>query len=184
MEKEASEENVKNVTSPYILHIATHGFFKEVQFKQSNISQLASNFYDNPFLRSGLLLAGAELSINRQENGREEDGILTAMEAMNLNLENTDLVVLSACETGLGEVKNGEDVFGLRRALQEAGAKSVVMSLWKVDDTATYEFMTYFYENMLLKKQNKRTALRNAEIEMKCKYQYPYYWGPFVIVGE
>ncbi|PKQ69769.1 CHAT domain [Raineya orbicola] len=180
LEKQASEENLKKISSANILHIATHGFFIETQ--EDNKNKEAK--FDNPLLRAGLLLSGAELSLNKKETGSTENGILTAQEALGLDLQRTDLVVLSACETGLGEVKSGEGVFGLQRALQEAGAKSVIMSLWKVDDNATQEFMNLFYKNMLLKKQDKRTAFQNAQNKMKRKYSAPYYWGAFVMVGE
>ncbi|MCS6832830.1 MAG: CHAT domain-containing protein, partial [Flammeovirgaceae bacterium] len=180
LSSEASEENLKSVRSPDILHIATHGFF--IPEKQE-IPENKRN-YDNPLLRSGLLLAGAELAFKKQSIPTQENGILTAQEAINLSLEETELVVLSACETGLGEIKNGEGVFGLQRALQEAGAKSVLMSLWKVDDTATQEMMGLFYENMLLKKQDKRTAFAAAQAAMRTKYKEPYYWGAFVMVGQ
>jgi CHAT domain-containing protein len=184
LEEKASEENLKAISSPAILHIATHGFFIKGNEDNKNNIQEENDFFDNPLLRSGLLLAGVELTLNKKETGSKENGILTAQEAMNLDLQGTDLVVLSACETGLGEIRNGEGVFGLQRALQEAGAKSVLMSLWKVDDAATQEMMTLFYENMLLKKQNKRTAFQNAQETMKKKYKEPYYWGAFVMVGE
>ncbi len=183
LEEKASEENLKAISSPAILHIASHGFFIEAQEEDRN-KQEENKRFDNPLLRAGLLLAGAELALKKQEIPSKENGILTAQEAMNLDLQGTDLVVLSACETGLGEIRNGEGVFGLQRALQEAGAKSVLMSLWKVDDAATQEMMTLFYENMLLKKQNKRTAFQNAQETMKKKYKEPYYWGAFVMVGE
>jgi CHAT domain-containing protein len=129
-------------------------------------------------MRSGLLLAGCETP-----SPEGEDGVLTAEEAMNLSLENTDLVVLSACETGLGEIQNGEGVFGLQRAFQQAGAKTVLMSLWKVDDTATQIMMTEFYKELLSGK-TKRAAFKAAQLSLKAKYPEPYYWGAFVMVGE
>lgn len=180
---DASEENLKSISEPSVLHIATHGFFIGAQSQSEGNNQEIRHF-DNPLLRAGLLLAGSELTLNKKERNSKENGILTAQEALNLDLESTNLVVLSACETGLGEIKNGEGVFGLQRALQEAGAKSVLMSLWKVDDAATQEMMSLFYENMLIKKQEKRTAFQNAQETMKKKYKEPYYWGAFVMVGE
>ncbi|KOY86225.1 hypothetical protein AD998_08755 [bacterium 336/3] len=176
---QANEENLKKVSEPSILHIATHGFFIE---EQDNAQE--NKHFDNPLLRAGLLFAGAELTLKKQENGNKENGILTAQEAMNLDLKNTDLVVLSACETGLGEIRNGEGVYGLQRAFKQAGSKSILMSLWKVDDTTTQEMMVLFYENMLIKKQDKRLAFINAQNELKKKYKDPYYWGAFVMVGE
>jgi CHAT domain-containing protein/F0F1-type ATP synthase beta subunit len=186
--KQASEDNLKKLTNPDILHIATHGFFlADVPITNEDdkmAGQKREVQIENPLLRCGLLLADAQEGLKNGEQEGKENGVLTAQEAMNLNLDNTDLVVLSACETGLGEIVNGEGVFGLQRAFQTAGAKTVLMSLWKVDDTATQEMMSVFYENLLVKKLPKREAFTQAQNKLKEKYGSPYYWGAFVMVGE
>ena len=167
---EASEEKIKDIFTPRLLHIATHGFF-------------IHDSAQNPLFCSGLFLSGANTSRREWKAGLGEDGILTAYEAMNLNLDNTDLVVLSACETGLGEVKTGEGVYGLQRAFKVAGARSIIMSLWKVDDEATQELMVAFYKNWLAG-STKRSAFLKAQKALKITYPHPYYWGAFVMVGE
>jgi CHAT domain-containing protein len=145
----ATEAKLKQLHGPRILHVATHGFF----LNDKDMAAVALKpvgftpdpqpvpMGENPLLRSGLALAGA----NPRRSGANDDGILTAAEAAQLDLIGTQLVVLSACETGVGEVQNGEGVYGLRRALVLAGAQTQVTSLWKVADEATKELMVDYY---------------------------------------
>lgn len=184
LKENALEENIKDAFKPSVLHIATHGYFKEETSEGSTSGQ-----HENPLLQSGLVLAGAgteskEVSSEDPLNIKVvEDGILTAYEAMNLNLDNTEIVVLSACETGLGEIKNGEGVYGLQRAFKVAGARTVVMSLWKVNDETTQELMVTFYKKWL-SGIKKSEAFRQAQFELKKKHKEPYFWGAFVMIGE
>lgn len=173
----ATEENLKKAASPKLIHIATHGFF----LSDVDMDDTESELSQNPLFRSGVLLAGA--AVDRDESKREEDGVLTAYEAMNLNLDQTELVVLSACETGLGEVRNGEGVYGLQRSFLVAGANTVLMSLWQVDDVATQELMNAFY-TFWLAGAEKSDAFRKAQLQIKEKYQIPYFWGAFVLIGN
>jgi CHAT domain-containing protein len=139
---------------------------------------------ENPLLRSGLALAGANTWL---QNGllpeETEDGILTAEDVSGMDLSNTDMVVLSACETGLGEVLTGEGVFGLRRSFVLAGAKTLVMSLWKVPDKQTQELMIDFYHRMM-SGTSRAEALRQAQLAVKEKYPNPYFWGAFICQGN
>jgi CHAT domain-containing protein/Flp pilus assembly protein TadD len=184
LETKASEQKIKELNRPNILHIATHGFFLEdVESKADESGKVMGvsheKVIENPLFRSGLLFAGAQQAIN--EGGT---GVLTAYEAANLKLEGTELLVLSACQTGLGEIKNGEGVYGLQRAFQTAGAKTILMSLWSVSDQVTQELMSLFYQNWLIKKETKREAFKNAQNEIKNKYPEPYFWAAFVMIGE
>lgn len=187
--QQASEETIKSLKDPTILHIATHGFFIAPPAGESpEISggDLA-NAANNRMLRSGLLLAGAEKNLlekfSGQSGSKSEDGVLTAYEVMNLNLDKTKMVILSACETGRGDVRNGEGVYGLQRAFRLAGAENLIMSLWKVDDNATQEMMTDFYPRWM-ESPDKQIAFYDTVLEMKKKYSFPYYWGAFVMVGK
>lgn len=168
-EKSATKGNVLKA-GPRLLHVAAHGFFLT-----GNNTDLG--FLDNPLFRSGLLLAGAGAN-----NPSANEGVLTAYEVMNMSLENTELVVLSACETALGDVQNGEGVYGLQRAFIVAGAETLIMSLWKVDDTATQKLMSLFY-NYWLNGMDKHEALQKAQIEIQKEYKSPYYWGAFIMIG-
>ena len=183
----ASETNIKKQESPRILHIATHGyFFPDVPMDKENTRFLGMDrqqVVQDPMLRSGLLFTGANKTLKGEES-KGENGLLSAAEASLLNLRETELVVLSACETGKGEVKNSEGVYGLRKAFSDAGAKNIIMSLWKVDDKVTQEFMSRFYEIWLNNKTSIREAYNKTQLEIKAKYPEPYYWGAFILVGE
>jgi CHAT domain-containing protein len=208
---EASELNVKRLSRPAFLHVATHGFFledveraaPEERMRASGFSALRGGQsplgaeptlkgplqVHNPLLRSGLALAG----FNRLADGAEipsseNDGILTAMEVTGLDLTGTQLVVLSACETGLGETKRGEGVAGLRQAFRIAGARNVVMSLWNVPDQETVWLMDAFYSSYVAGKtpsaalKEARSAVRKRLVE-RDGVDYPRYWGAFILEG-
>ncbi|HME01374.1 MAG TPA: CHAT domain-containing tetratricopeptide repeat protein [Terriglobia bacterium] len=187
----ALEEVVKGAKHPRLLHIATHGLFlaNRDTAREGATGQLASEPAD-PMLRSSLLFAGADRVLKGLPPLEGTDGgELTAYEASGLDLEGTELVVLSACKTGLGTVQNGEGVFGLRRAFEEAGAQSVLMSMWSVPDRETQELVQLFYQKWL-GGEEKHEALREAQLEMRetveARYHadVPYYWGAFVLVGR
>lgn len=185
LEAEATENAIKSIKSPKIFHVATHGFFTPAKQVEQNaaMGQKEATALENPLLRTGLLLTGAgDLLTKTEYNYNEEDGILTAYEAMNMNLDQTDLVVLSACETGLGETKVGEGVYGLQRAFMVAGAKTLIMSMFKVDDTATQKLMVNFYQKWLAT-GNKRQSFVEAKKELRIEYQDPIYWGAFIMIG-
>lgn len=184
LNRNATEDKVKSLNSPRFLHFATHGYFMPDMKQNDFESELTNDIASNPLYRSGLLLTngGTILDKNDISQINASDGVLTAYEAMNLNLDNTDLVILSACETGLGEVQLGEGVYGLQRAFIVAGSQNLVMSLFKVNDEITNELMDKFYENWILSK-DKRKAFIDAKMYIYNKYQNPLYWGAFVMIG-
>jgi CHAT domain-containing protein len=185
-----NEESFKSLsgTRPGIIHIATHGFFLPIEESRNNLfmqmrmgDQQETGGGIDPMLRSGLIMAGG----NRAWQGGTvsdsiEDSVLTAREISRMDLRGTDLVVLSACETGLGDVSS-EGVFGLQRSFKQAGVHTLVMSLWEVNDDATKYFMTEFYSNLLSGK-DKRTAFLEAKRKCKEKYTYPQYWAAFIML--
>ena len=183
---DATETRIKSIEAPKILHIATHGLFFEDQemVKRSNmISTDNKKAAANPMTRSGLNFSGAENTMNGEVLS-DDNGWLNSYEASLLNLRGTELVVLSACETGSGDVQNGKGVYGLQRAITVAGAESLIMSMWKVDDKATQELMTYFYDYWIDKKMTKKEAFKEAQLKIREKYKHPYYWGAFIMLGE
>lgn len=164
----ATESALRSSKIPSILHMATHGFFISTE---DNLV--------NPLLKSGLILAGA----NNKKKSDDADGILTAFEITSLDLKDTELVVLSACETGLGDVKNGDGVYGLQRAFKVAESRFIVTSLWKVDDDATMKLMTLFYQDL----ESSRDVIKSfslAQKQLRDIYPSPYYWGAFKLVGN
>lgn len=185
LETDATEEQVKQVESPSVLHIATHGFYTP-EIDPSEVEQLTENeamLSENPLLKTGLLLKGAgDVFAKTKYNYNLESGILTASEAMNLNLDKTDLVVLSACETGLGDIHFGEGVYGLQRAFLVAGAKVLIMSMFKVDDAATQKLVDTFYRKWTTTK-NLRQSFIDAKKEIRVEYPEPIYWGAFMMIG-
>jgi CHAT domain-containing protein len=185
----ATEESVKSLAgsnSPEVLHIATHGFFFSDPKKKSEKSVIAEGRIfrqsDNQLMRSGLILAGANYAWNNKPLSGLEDGILTAYVVSNLYFPNTKLAVLSACETGLGEIQSSEGVYGLQRAFKMAGVKNLIMSLWNVPDAETAEFMTLFYKN-LFSGLTIDEGFRQTQSSMKKKYKTePYKWAAWILV--
>ncbi|MGA3017284.1 MAG: CHAT domain-containing tetratricopeptide repeat protein [Bryobacteraceae bacterium] len=194
----ALKEVMERARSPRVVHLATHGFFlatpatadKSAPGARPSGQSTGQPALRDPMLRSGLFFAGADRTrAGERPAAGLEDGVLTAYEASQLHLQGTELVVLSACETGLGQQANGEGVFGLRRGLQEAGAESVLMSMWPVPDQETQELMTLFYQQWL-GGLDAHEALRRAQLKERdtVRQRYgrdlPYYWGAFVLVGR
>ena len=190
---QGNEESFKAQTggNNNILHIATHGFFFEDE--EVNITDLFKPQMQqigqreqvlDPLLRSGLLLAGSNYAFTghfEQLPKSLQDGVLYAKEISLLDLSETELVVLSACETGQGDITS-EGVFGLQRAFKMAGVQTIIMSLWKVNDQATQLLMTEFYNNWIGKHQSKREAFRNAQNTVRTKYEEPEYWAGFIML--
>ncbi|PIP71335.1 MAG: hypothetical protein COW90_00535 [Nitrospirae bacterium CG22_combo_CG10-13_8_21_14_all_44_11] len=191
--KNAIEEMIFSAETPKILHLATHGYFLNdeelkgssetrgitIKLKEDFMAKDETINIENPMLRSGIVFSGVNASLKA---GRDE-GMMSAEKILGLNLKGTDLVVLSACETGVGDVKNGEGVFGLKRAFILSGAKTLVMSLWSVPSAETTELMTDFY-TLLADGKPKAEALRQAKLNMMMKKQNPFYWGAFVMTGK
>jgi CHAT domain-containing protein len=180
-----------------VLHIATHGFFlqgscESVVRGPFNTNRRNETFLpksaENPLLLSGLAFTGANLRASVKQN--EADGILTAEEIAGMNLQGVDWAVLSACDTGVGEIRVGEGVFGLRRAFQVAGAKTVIMSLWPVEDETTRQWMSTLYSEHFLQGKNAGESVRAASLrvlsERRERHQStsPFYWGAFIAAGD
>ena len=184
--KKAIEEVLFSVKFPRILHIATHGYFlknEEIKSDSNGVSTTLDKFSDlkieDPMLRSGIVLAGVNASLKQ---GRD-DGMVSAEKILGLRLKGTELVVLSACETGVDNVKAGEGVLGLKRAFILSGAKTIVMSLWSVPSLETTELMTEFYK-LMSSGWTKADALRQAKIKMMEKTGNPFFWGAFIMDGN
>ncbi|WP_072620220.1 CHAT domain-containing tetratricopeptide repeat protein [Spirulina major] len=192
----ATEDQLTQYPRPAILHLATHGFFLDaiatatgVEFdpsqRQATSLAIPSPELDaNPLLRAGLALAGFNDRTSRRPS-QDNDGVLTALEVAGLNLWGTKLVFLSACETGVGDIANGEGVYGLRRALVIAGAESQVLSLWQVDDTATQTLAVAYYQN-IQNRLGRSAALRQVQLTLlqSDNYAHPYFWAAFTPSGD
>ena len=195
---EASEESFKALSGHHksLLHISTHGFYyspEETENLNEHLQRMLigdnrpTHYEDQSLLRSWLCFAGANLAIcdtlpdeSRPVAG-QDDGILNALEIAQMDLRGLDMVVLSACQTALGDVVNGEGVFGLQRGFKKAGAQSILMSLWEVDDDVTQLLMTEFYRGWT-SGMTKTAALRNAQAIVKQKYPDPQHWAAFILL--
>jgi CHAT domain-containing protein len=185
---DATEEQLRAVLEPRILHIATHAQFAGGKQRTSFLTMGTNEAPEAPLLSSVFFLADAGETLKGDDSDPNNDGIVTALEASELDLDGTELVALSACESGRGVIQPGEGVFGLPRAFQSAGAKSILIALWQVPDRETKELMENFYKNWL-SGMSKSHALRKAQLNerdiVKKRYgeDIPYYWAAFVLFG-
>ena len=193
---DAREAELKAVQSPRVLHLATHGFyFPDQEFNSTNPSAKldqtrrmpyakGNNKWENPMVRCGIALAGANHAI-QITNALAEDGLLTGLEASLLNLQGTELVILSACDSGTGEVKIGEGVMSLRRAFLIAGAQSVLASHWDISDKATMQLMTEFMRRWQAG-ESRAAAWREAQLSLlhSKEFSNPYFWAAFTLTGQ
>jgi len=188
----ASEENFKSDAPGHrIIHLATHGYFLEgscnPDIPSASYSSAPVFAGENPLLLSGLLLSGSNRVGSNSVDVRIEDGILTAYEVSSMDMAGTELVVLSACETGLGEVKSGEGVYGLRRAFQMAGARTVVSALWPVSDQSTAEMMSRLYEKIeesLPERMQRMQLEKITKLRGNNQPDHPFSWGGFIVLGD
>lgn len=180
LDNEASEENLRLLSGrkTNLLHLATHGYFIENQIQKPN--HLLIGNAQNPLLNSGLILAS---SMKSNQFNSMEDGVVTALDISKMDFSNTDMVVLSACETGLGIQLGGEGVFGLQRAFKIAGAKSIMVSLWKVPDSQTALLMEAFY-SFLSSGKSPEESLKFAQLKIREKFPEPFYWAGFVLISD
>ena len=203
VQEDARAEAVQQAKAPMVLHIASHAFFLADEEKESRqgseghttrtglqrksglkASRLAG---ESPLLRSGVALAGANQISQRKDREEGDDGYLTSLEVAQLNLRGTELVVISACESGKGEIKAGEGVYGLKRAIAVSGARSSLLSLWKVNDQATADFMESFYRR-LKKGMGRADALAQTQRDFRESshpdWNHPYVWAAFQLSGD
>ncbi|WP_437722522.1 CHAT domain-containing protein [Sorangium sp. So ce861] len=196
---EASTEALLSASGTSIIHLATHGLFIGMSYGSGEDRGLRPEMVlgtpdvspfqraeSDPMTRSAILMAGAATKLAAPQHlwqSEADDGVVTAMEVLNMDLSETELVVLSACDTGRGGLQPGQGIYGLRRAFMLAGAETVVTSLWQVNDLATAELMQNFYMN-LRQGEGRSEAMRNASRSIRDKWPHPKYWAPFVVAGR